>query len=54
MTHLVQVKASLILDLVELTNWYVVQVLRCIEGLEASTNRVSLWLRHACMHIWVR
>jgi hypothetical protein len=47
MTHLVQVEMSLILVLVEMTNWRVVQVLRTVEGLEASTCPVSLWLRHA-------
>jgi hypothetical protein len=46
---LVQVELSLTLVLVEITNWHVVQVLRTIEGLEASTSPVSLLLRHADM-----
>jgi hypothetical protein len=44
-----QVELWLILVLVEITNWRVVQVLRTIEGLEANTSPISLWLRHADM-----
>jgi hypothetical protein len=40
---------SLILVLVEITSWRVVQVLRTIEGLEASTSSVYLCLQHADM-----
>jgi hypothetical protein len=49
MTHLVQIEMSLILVLVEITNWCVVQVIWTIKGLEACTSPVSLWLRHADM-----
>jgi hypothetical protein len=42
---------SLILVLFEITNWRMVQVLRTIEGLEACTSPVYLWLRHADMSV---